>query len=286
MRLSRFGAIALMSAAAFGQEAPPLPDPVNVDEARLALMAVRSEARDEALEAVASGDALRTLTAIERYFRVAPRDQTLELIQSEVRPLAVRTALARVDELLAADDPQGAIDLLARVGGVADDAELDRAMERASLAHWLKAGAEAEAAGESGAARRAYLRAATIDPLHEGVIAGMERTGAAVPARRGGGEAQDEGVPPDLNIPIQQNRALERDLELALRRVERLEGEVSALNAQSTFSGRAEPATRELDRRLDDLRREVSRLVSDLSRRFDRLESDVDRLRREVSRIR
>lgn len=279
MRTKALAAAMLLSAAAHSQQSPPQPDPINLDEARLALMAVRSEARDAALRAISSGDALESLLAIDRYFRVAPRDQTLDTLRSEIEPSAIRTALALAEQSRAKDDPQAAIDLLVRVRSASEDPRLAGALERASLALWLREGAEAEARGESGAARRAYLRAAAIDPHDDGVAAGLARTGASPDPR-------ETVANPDLNIPIQQNRALERDLELTLRRVERLEGEVDALSAQSTLSGHAEPASRELDRRLDDLRREVSRLTSDLSRRLDRLESDVDRIRRDVDRIR
>ncbi len=240
-------ALALPGGARGAQEAPiPSPDAApSMEEAMRRGEERRLAATEEALKAVASGDPVAALLALDSALELSPADVSLLKAKRSVEGSAAESALKQVKRMRAAGDDRGALTLLGRVRGATDDPRLDEEWKELRV---IVGALEDRAASPDERARR---------------IA----DDAAADAARANGESKDRDR--DLAERV-------RDVE---RRLDRLSTsptlEARAEPAVDGLDRRLTETQRDLERQIFELRREVERH----QREVDSLRREVDRLR-------
>lgn len=233
-------------AAAPEQTAPsPLPSadtPASIEEAMRAGEARRLAATDEAIRAVASGDPVAALLALDHALELSPADLTLLNAKRSVESAAIESALLQARRLRAEGKEREAFDLLGKVRGAADDERLD--------AEWKA------------------LR----------IVVGAREDRVDDRARRMAEDARQAG---DATTAEARDRARATDDRLGEieRRLDRLTtSPIVGARAEPAIDGldrRVTEGQRDLERQIFELRRELERY----QREVDSLRRDVERLR-------
>lgn len=240
------GLVAL-SPSGMTQDAPPPADTAepSMEEAMRRGEERRLAATDEALKAVASGDPVAALLALDSALELSPADVSLLKAKRSVEGSAVESALKQVKRMRAEGDDRGAFTLLGRVRGAADDPRLDEQWKELRV---IVGALEDRAAPPDERARR---------------IAGETAADAA--------RANDESKDRDRDLADRL-----RDVE---RRLDRLSTsptiEARAEPAVDGLDRRLTETQKDLERQIFELRREVERH----QREMDSLRREVDRLR-------
>ncbi|TVQ60032.1 MAG: hypothetical protein EA379_09235 [Phycisphaerales bacterium] len=266
-------------------------------------IALRDRVVAEAMEIVATAEALDAYLAIDDALLYSGPDPALRAARADLFPAAVEGAARRAEALISEGRAERALDLLLRLrsGGAGED--LTSAIDRARVARALERAAMLEARGDIEDARRVALIALNIDPDHPEANAALRRldgAAPAAPAEAAPGDADaGDGAPaererpaslaPPANVASEAiaRRALERRVDALSDRLDRALTRLERLGSESTLRpGAPQPATVELDRRLRDAERDTQRLVGDLRREVDRLSREVGSLRQELNRLR
>lgn len=214
----------------------------SIEEAMRAGEARRLAATDEAIRAVASGDPVAALLALDHALELSPADLTLLKAKRSVESAAIESALLQAKRLRAEGKEREAFDLLGKVRGAADDPRLDE--------EWKA------------------LR----------IVVGAREDRADDRARRVAEDARQSG---DATTAEVRDRARATDDRLSdiERRLDRLTTSPTVgARAEPAIDGldrRVTEGQRDLERQIFELRREVERY----QREVDSLRRDVERLR-------
>lgn len=293
------GGVSLVDAGAQPGSSAPEPPPVDFRAASVAALKMRAEAKDRALATIAQGDAALALAAVVDALLIWP-DTELQQAKIDLIEPGVEAAVVRGREMIDRGELEEAIALLAKVRGVKFDERLTALLEEARAKALLKDGVAHEAEGRIEAARRSYLLAANLAPEDEEVRASLARVGVTLengearPTRQVEAADAQERAPAQpgnttstdvANLGIEQSQ-MARELDALRRQLESLDARVFRNTQDNTLtSSPAEPAVRDLDRRVDDLQRELDRFMSSMQRDIQRLERQVDSIRSRVDRL-
>ena len=313
MRTTIWAVLTLATVAMFAPMSPAWAQGTGESASERALRE-RAELRDrivaEAMEIVASADALEAYLAIDDALLYSGPDNALRAARRDLFPGAVEGALRRSETRLPEGRAERALDLLLRMrsGGASDD--LTRAIDRARVARALERAALLEARGEIEEARRVCMIALNIAPDDAETLAALRRLDGAppdaVPPGAAPPDAARENPPPsrddaddarerpaslappaDIASEAIARRALERRVDRIDQTIARMLTQMERADADSTLRpGAPQPATIELDRRLREVERDSQRLMNDLRRDIDRLSREVQSLRQEMNRLR